>query len=149
MLFNQRYGPTFTVPRTVRAPVAARIADLSDPQAKMSKSAPVDARGVLRMPDGPDVIRRKVMRAVTVSRSDVRYDPVGQPGVSSLLETLAVCTGDSVDVLVGSYDSYGVLKQDTADAVVAELEPVPRWKRCPRGHDQRWDSGHLSLMWAR
>jgi len=62
MLFNQRYGPTFTVPRTVRAPVAARIADLSDPQVKMSKSAPVDARGVLRMLDGPDVIRRKVMR---------------------------------------------------------------------------------------
>ncbi|CAN5172820.1 hypothetical protein BH24ACT12_BH24ACT12_07220 [soil metagenome] len=42
--------------------MAARIADLSDPQVKMSKSAPVDARGVLRMLDGPDVIRRKVMR---------------------------------------------------------------------------------------
>lgn len=122
--FNHRYGPTFTVPRTVRAPVAARIGDLAHPRLKMSKSGPVDAGGVIRMLHGPDVIRRKIMRAVTDSRNRVAYDPVEQPGVSNLVESLAVCTGRSVEAVAESYDSYAALKQDTADAVVAELEPV-------------------------
>src|SRR5947208_2695372 len=62
--FNSRYGPTFTVPEAVNPPVAARLMDLTEPTVKMSKTAPSPA-GALRLLDAPDVLRRKVMRAVT------------------------------------------------------------------------------------
>ncbi|MGW2198481.1 tryptophan--tRNA ligase, partial [Streptosporangium sp. NPDC001682] len=91
--FNTRYNPTFTIPRAVNPPVAARIMDLASPGDKMSKSAPSTA-GVLRLLDEPDVLRRKVMRAVTDTDSVVSYDPDRKPGISNLLAILAACTGD-------------------------------------------------------
>ena len=128
--FNRQYGPTFTVPAPVREPVTERIADLADPTRKMSKTAPDDAAGVIRLLDSPDLIRRKVARAVTDSDSGqraVRYDPARKPGVSNLLTILAACTGVAhPSELDGSIDGYGRLKCDVADAVVAELEPVQR-----------------------
>ncbi|MFC6879593.1 MULTISPECIES: tryptophan--tRNA ligase [Actinomadura] len=121
--FNSRYGPTFTIPRAVNPPVAARIMDLSSPDAKMSKSAS-SAAGALRLLDDPDTLRRKVMRAVTDTGSDVTYDPARQPGVSNLLAILAACTGDRPDELAGRFDRYGTLKKAVADAVVDTLAPV-------------------------
>ncbi|HET8598935.1 MAG TPA: hypothetical protein VFL99_01325 [Segeticoccus sp.] len=122
--FNRAYGETFVVPQTVRAATAGRIRDLTDPTAKMSKSAPDDAAGVIRLLDDPSVVRRKVLRAVTDSGSEVRYDPAAKPGVSNLLEVLAACTGGDAAALAPAYHSYGALKKDTADAVVATLEPL-------------------------
>jgi tryptophanyl-tRNA synthetase len=121
--FNSRYGPTFTLPKAVNPPVAARIMDLAGPTGKMSKSAP-SAAGSLRLLDGPDVLRRKVMRAVTDTGGEVAYDPAGQPGVSNLLAILAACTGDEPETLSGQFSGYGELKQAVADAVVATLAPV-------------------------
>ncbi|MFB9677720.1 tryptophan--tRNA ligase [Streptosporangium vulgare] len=121
--FNTRYGPTFTVPRAVNPPVAARIMDLASPGDKMSKSAP-SAAGVLRLLDEPDVLRRKVMRAVTDTDSVVIYDPERKPGVSNLLAILAACTGDEPQRLAGRFDRYGELKEAVADAVVATLAPL-------------------------
>jgi tryptophanyl-tRNA synthetase len=122
--FNREYGDTFVVPQVARAALAARIADLADPVAKMSKSAALDASGVIRMRDEPRVIQRKVSRAVTDSESDVRYDPVARPGVSNLLDILAAVTGRDPTELAGSYTSYGELKKHTAEAVIAMLEPI-------------------------
>ncbi|MFI6511028.1 tryptophan--tRNA ligase [Streptosporangium sp. NPDC050855] len=121
--FNTRYGPTFTVPRAVNPPVAARIMDLTSPGDKMSKSAP-SAAGALRLLDEPDVLRRKVMRAVTDTDGVVSYDPDRKPGVSNLLAVLAACTGDEPRRLAGRFDRYGELKEAVADAVVATLAPV-------------------------
>ena len=75
---TRRYGETFIVPRAVTPPVAARVMDLQEPATKMSKSAALAAPGVLRLLDPPDVIRRKIARAVTDSGSDVTFDPAGQ-----------------------------------------------------------------------
>jgi tryptophanyl-tRNA synthetase len=124
--FNRTYGETFTVPAVARATHAHRVADLADPTRKMSKSAPDDAAGVIRMLDGPDLVRRKIARAVTDSLNAVAYDPATQPGVSNLLEILAAVTGEAPDALAGRYRSYGELKRACADAVVAVLEPVQR-----------------------
>jgi tryptophanyl-tRNA synthetase len=121
--FNTRYGATFTVPRVVNPPVAARLRDLSAPEAKMSKSAPSDA-GVLLLLDEPDVLRRKVMRAVTDSDTQVRYDPAAKPGVSNLLDVLAACTGGDPRRLAADFGRYGELKAAVADAVAATVAPI-------------------------
>jgi tryptophanyl-tRNA synthetase len=120
--FNRRYGPVFTLPSAVHPPMAARVMDLSDPGAKMSKS--VDSPGTIFLLDPVDVVRRKIMRAVTDSGSSVTYDPAAKPGVANLLAILSACTGTPVEDLTGG--SYGALKKDTADAVIARLEPLQR-----------------------
>lgn len=124
--FNRAYGPTFVVPELHRAPAAGRVRDLLNPTAKMNKSDPDDSGGVLRMLDSPQVLRRKVMRAVTDSGGDVRHDEAAKPGVTNLLEILAACTGAVPAEVAACYSSYGELKKDTADAVVTLLEPVQR-----------------------
>ncbi|GAA2381319.1 tryptophan--tRNA ligase 1 [Catellatospora methionotrophica] len=116
--FNSRYGQTFTVPVAVPAPVAARVMDLADPTAKMGKTNVVGT-GVISILDTPDVVRRKVMRAVTDSGDTVRRDRVNQPGVTNLLEIYQACTGSA-----GDFGSYGALKRETAEAVVAVLTPI-------------------------
>jgi tryptophanyl-tRNA synthetase len=122
--FNRTYGQTFVVPELRRAPIAGRVRDLQTPTAKMSKSDPDGAPGVLRMLDRPDVLRRKLMRAVTDSGTEVRHDAAAKPGVTNLLEILGACTDTLPAEVAARYTSYGDLKRDTSDAVVALLEPV-------------------------
>ncbi|MFF1639271.1 tryptophan--tRNA ligase [Streptomyces sp. NPDC058246] len=121
--FNQRYGHTFVVPRATRPEVAERVMNLQQPTSKMGKSDDVGP-GVVYLLDEPDVVRKKIMRAVTDSGRDVEYDPEGRPGVSNLLEILAACEGGNPEALGGVYESYGALKKDTAEAVVELLRPV-------------------------
>ena len=121
--FNTRYAPTFTVPTVVNPPVAARIMDLASPTDKMSKSAP-SATGVLRLLDPPEVLRRKVMRAVTDTDATVAYDPDLKHGVSNLLDILAACTGGDPHRLAGRFDRYSELKEAVADAVVGIVAPI-------------------------
>jgi tryptophanyl-tRNA synthetase len=80
--------------------------------------------GVVYLLDEPDVVRKKVMRAVTDSGREVVYDREERPGPANLLEILAACTGGNPEDLSGVYESYGSLKQDTAEAVVEVLRPV-------------------------
>lgn len=121
--FNGRYGRVFTVPEAIHPAAAARVMDLADPTAKMSKSSASDA-GTLLLLDPPDVLRRKVARAVTDSASTVGYDPATRPGVANLLEILAACTGSTPAALAGEFGSYGRLKAAVADAVIARIDPV-------------------------
>jgi tryptophanyl-tRNA synthetase len=120
--FNRRYGPVFALPRAIHPPAAARVMDLADPTAKMSKS--VDSPGTVFLLDPVDVVRRKIMRAVTDSGTEVMYDPAAKPGVSNLLAILSACTGTPVAEL--SAASYGALKREVADAVIALLEPLQK-----------------------
>jgi tryptophanyl-tRNA synthetase len=123
--FNRTYGEVFVVPELSQAVVAARVRDLATPTAKMSKDAPEDSMGAIRLLDPPDVVRRKVMRAVTDAGREVRYDVERQPGVANLLDILAACRGEADPAALGAgYSSYGALKRDVADAVVAVLEPL-------------------------
>jgi tryptophanyl-tRNA synthetase len=121
--FNSRYGQTFTLPKAVNPPVAARIMDLTEPTNKMSKSTS-SAAGSLRLLDEPDVLRRKVMRAVTDNDSEVVYDPARKPGVSNLLAILSACTDQDPNELATQFTRYGDLKKAVADAVVATISPV-------------------------
>ncbi|MFF4443105.1 tryptophan--tRNA ligase [Streptomyces sp. NPDC001621] len=121
--FNQRYGHTFVVPRATRPGVAARVMNLQDPTSKMGKSED-SGPGIVYLLDEPDVVRKKVMRAVTDSGRDVVYDRESRPGVANLLEILASCTDGDPEALACAYASYGALKKDTAEAVVEVLRPV-------------------------
>ncbi|MEU3737031.1 tryptophan--tRNA ligase [Streptomyces sp. NPDC032198] len=121
--FNQRYGHTFVVPRATYPKVAARVMDLQDPTSKMGKSGDAGA-GIVYLLDEPDVVRKKIMRAVTDSGSEVEYDREAKPGISNLLEILASCEGGNPEGLSGVYETYGALKKDTADAVVELLRPL-------------------------
>ncbi|WP_326821179.1 tryptophan--tRNA ligase [Streptosporangium sp. NBC_01756] len=119
--FNRLYGETFTVPEAVHPRVAARVMDLTTPTSKMGKSNGSTA-GTVYLLDPPADVRRKVMRAVTDSGTEVRYDPQDKPGVSNLLAVLAACSGRPVESL--AHETYGALKRDTAEAVVETLRPI-------------------------
>ncbi len=76
------------------------------------------------MLDPPDVVTRKIKRAVTDTDNEVRFDPVTKPGVSNLLSILAALTDKDPEALADGYQQYGPLKSDTADAVVEALAPI-------------------------
>jgi tryptophanyl-tRNA synthetase len=124
--FNARYGETFVVPDAYITKEAARILDLQDPTAKMSKSLP-DA-GTINLLDDPDVIVKKIRRAVTDAGTDIRYDPDNKPGVSNLLVILSAVTGAPVPTLEAGFagQGYGQLKNAVADAVVSFAEPFSK-----------------------
>ncbi len=121
--FNNRYGKTFVVPEGFIPKVGARVMDLQEPTRKMSKSES-SPQGTILLDDPPEVIERKVRRAVTDASSEVRYDPATKPGVSNLLELLAAATGGDPAKLAAGYPDYGSLKKDTAAALVEMLRPV-------------------------
>lgn len=123
--FNTRFGPALRVPRAHILPGVARIADLSDPTAKMSKSASPPA-GIISLFDEARVTAKKIRSAVTDTGRDVVYDPASKPGVSNLLGILAAVTEKPVAEVAAGYAGagYGELKKDVADAVTGTLEPI-------------------------
>jgi tryptophanyl-tRNA synthetase len=118
--FNNRYGPTFTVPKAVIQRSGARVMDLQDPTRKMSKSDGSSSGTILVLEDVAS-IAKKIKRAVT----DTEYDPK-RPGAANLLSILGASTGRSPDDLSENYSQYGPLKSDVTDAVIAVLEPIQR-----------------------
>ena len=120
--FNTRFGETFTVPAPYIVKDTAKVLDLQDPTAKMSKSLPA---GCVFLLDPPKTIEKKIKRAVTDSEAEVRFDPENKPGISNLLTILSAFTGRTIDDLVAEHADagYGRLKVATADAVVAFAEP--------------------------
>jgi tryptophanyl-tRNA synthetase len=123
--FNSRYGETFKIPEAAIPSAGARVMDLQHPTRKMSKSES-SPQGTINVLEPLRDVERKVMRAVTDSDNEVRYDVAAKPGVSNLLSILAACTGREPADLAGSYTQYGPLKKDTAAAVVATLEPIQK-----------------------
>jgi tryptophanyl-tRNA synthetase len=129
--FNQRFGETFVLPRAVVPAVGARVMDLQDPTAKMSKSS-ANQGGVVQILDDPSTIAHKFRRAVTDSESEVRFDPARKPGVSNLLQILAASTGQRPEDVAAGYTQYGPLKADAGDAVVEALRPIQKRRSCAR-----------------
>jgi len=124
--FNGRYGDTFVVPEPYIVRETAKILDLQDPAAKMSKSLP-DA-GTVNLLDDPALITRKIRRAVTDTGSDIRVDPEGKPGVTNLLNIHAAFTGRPAAETAAEFDGrgYGALKAAVAEVVVAFAEPFAK-----------------------
>lgn len=121
--FNSRYGQTFTVPTATFPDAGARVMDLQDPTAKMSKSED-GSPGTILVLDEPEAIEKKIRRAVTDPESEVRFDVAVKPGVSNLLSILGAATGRTPEEAAVGYRQYGPLKADTAAAVIDRLSPI-------------------------
>ncbi len=122
--FNHRYKKTFRLPEPYILESTAKITDLQDPTAKMSKSASSPG-GIVEMLDDPKVSAKKIRSAVTDSDAVVRFDEAEKPGVSNLLTIFSALTGTSIADLEQAYDGkgYGDLKKDLADVVVEFVTP--------------------------
>jgi tryptophanyl-tRNA synthetase len=122
--FNARFGETFVVPEPFILAETAKIYDLQDPRAKMSKSASTPG-GIIELLDDPAVSAKRIRSAVTDSGREVRFDENEKPGVSNLLSILSALTGRPVPELEQAYvgKGYGDFKRDVADAVVEFVTP--------------------------
>lgn len=123
--FNARYGTLFTVPEPYIPQVGARIMSLDDASKKMSKSNP-NPGSYISLLDEPDVIRKKISRAVTDSDREIRFDPQGKPEISNLMTIYANCSGLSLQEIEAKYAGigYGPFKKDLAECVVDVIEPL-------------------------
>ena len=143
--FNSRFGETFKVPEGVFPEEGARVRNLQEPKRLMSttRGAP---QGVVRMIDPPEVVRKKFKTAVTDSGTEVRHDPDEKPGVSNLIEIMAVATGRSIAEVEAQFDGqgYGAFKEGVAEAVVELFAPIQR-----RYEELRADEAELRRLLAR
>ena len=123
--FNHRFGDTFVIPKAVTPTSGARVMDLQNPTAKMSKSGDDDS-GVIYLLDEPSKIEKKFKRAVTDSDTEVVFDRERKPGVANLLEILAAATNTTPQKAAENYTRYGDLKSASADAVITMLAPIQK-----------------------
>jgi tryptophanyl-tRNA synthetase len=116
--FNSRYGETFVIPEPHILKETAKVSDLQEPTAKMSKSASSVA-GIVEMLDDPARSAKKIRSAVTDSGREVYYDEAAKPGVSNLLTIYSALSGRTVDDIAAQYDGrgYGELKKDLGELV--------------------------------
>ena len=123
--FNHRYGRTFVPPQPYILAEVAKIYDLQDPTAKMSKSSS-SPQGIVDVLDEPDAIRRKISRAVTDAGSGIQADETNKPGITNLLRIYSALAGEPVAGLESRYASagYGEFKKDLAEVVVDALAPI-------------------------
>ncbi len=123
--FNSRFSQTFVVPEVSIQKETAKIFDLQNPTAKMSKSGDAPA-GIIWMLDEPSLTAKKIKSAVTDAGREVRFDVAEKPGISNLLTIYSVLSGTPIPALEQSYEGkgYGDFKKDVADLVVETFEPI-------------------------
>jgi tryptophanyl-tRNA synthetase len=122
--FNSRYGETFKLPEAIYPEVGARVMDLQEPDRKMSTTGGTP-QGTIGLLDPPDTVRRKLRSAVTDSGNEVRRGE-DKPGITNLIDMMAVATGSTPEEIETRYDGtgYGKFKEEVAEAVVALLDPI-------------------------
>jgi len=123
--FNSRFGQTFTMPEAHILKETAKIYDLQNPTAKMSKSAQ-DPKGLINLMDDDTTISKKIKSAVTDTDANIKLDWENKPGVSNLLSIHSSISGESIISLEERFAGagYGVLKGEVADVVVNALGPI-------------------------
>lgn len=122
--FNSRFGETFEIPEVVILKETAKIYDLQNPEAKMSKSG--DPKGLVNIMDDSDSIMKKIKSAVTDTDGVIKFDREAKPGVSNLLGIHSAISGESIDALISHFDGkgYGDLKTEVGEVVLSVIEPI-------------------------
>src|SRR5262245_2545696 len=122
--FNHRYKKTFRLPEPYILKATAKITDLQEPTAKMSKSSSSPA-GIIELLDDPRASAKKIRSAVTDSGTEIRFDPEAKPGISNLLTIYSSLTATSIHDLEEAYAGrgYGDLKKELAEEVVDFVTP--------------------------
>lgn len=122
--FNNLYGETFKIPEPFIEKTGARIMGLQDPTSKMSKSSTL-ANDTILLIDTPEVIMKKIKKAVTDSEGIVKFDEKNKPGISNLMEIYGTITNKTMDEVEKEFEgeNYGTFKVAVANAIIKELEP--------------------------
>lgn len=117
--FNNQFSETFIVPDLIIKKEGAKIMSLTNPEKKMSKSD-TNENAKISLLDEPELARKKIMRAVTDSGSDIYYDLENKPAISNLLTIYAQLGNREIPRLVKDYKDkgYGDFKKDLAEVVV-------------------------------
>jgi tryptophan--tRNA ligase len=120
--FNNKYSYTFKMPEPMIPTTGAKIMDLQNPTKKMSKSSE-NVKGNIFLLDSEDVIRKKIMSAVTDSDNQVYYDPENKPGISNLLTIYSSLKNIDIKETEAHFKdyNYGSLKKEIADTVVEKI----------------------------
>lgn len=123
--FNKKYGDTFVIPEPLIRAEGTKIMDLQDPTKKMSKSSE-SQKGVIRILDDANTIRKKINSAVTDSIGKVNYDPENQPGVTNLINIYMSLSGKSKEEIVEEFAdaNYGTFKKAVGDLVAETFEKI-------------------------
>ncbi len=125
--FNKKFGDTFKIPNPLMTKEGTKIMDLVDPTKKMSKSSE-NQKGVIRLLDEPEVIRKKIMGATTDSDMKICFDVENKPGISNLINIYASLTGKTIKEVEDFFKDkkYGELKSCVADVVIQELSVIQK-----------------------
>jgi len=125
--FNSKYKEIFNIPKPEIIKSLAKINDLQDPTAKMSKSASSMA-GVIELLDSPEVTLKKFKSSVTDNGKEIKFDEKLKPGISNLLTIHSALSGKSVTDLESEFSGkgYGDFKAAVAEVVIAKLEPISK-----------------------
>ncbi len=123
--FNSKFNEIFNIPQPQIIKSLAKINDLQDPTAKMSKSASSMA-GVIELLDSPEVTLKKFKSSVTDDGKEVKFDEKSKPGISNLLTIHSALSGKSIQDLEGEFSGkgYGDFKAAVAEVVISKLEPI-------------------------
>ena len=123
--FNSRYSDTFTIPEPFIPKIGARIMSLQDPTKKMSKSD-TDLNNVITLLDKPDIIRKKLKRAVTDSGKRILFDPKKRLGVANLMNLYSGLTGLEISAIESHFDGkmYSDLKIELSELTIDTLKPI-------------------------
>ena len=123
--FNSKYKEIFNIPQAQIIKSLAKINDLQDPTAKMSKSAS-SMSGVIELLDAPELTLKKFKSSVTDDGKEVKFDEKGKPGISNLLTIHSALSGKSIQEIETEFagKGYGDFKSAVAEVVIAELEPI-------------------------
>ena len=123
--FNARFGETFVIPEPNIQEFGARIMALDNPTKKMSKSAESEASRIAILEDSA-VFKKKIMRAVTDTENEIRYDEENKPGVSNLLSIYSLFTGQKIDEVVSHFQGqgYGTLKKELVEVMTDKLGAI-------------------------
>jgi len=123
--FNSKYKEIFNIPQAQIIKSLAKINDLQEPTAKMSKSA-ASMSGVIELLDAPEVTLKKFKSSVTDDGKEVKFDEKSKPGISNLLTIHSALSGKSIEVIENEFagKGYGDFKSAVAEVVIAEIEPI-------------------------
>ena len=125
--FNSKYKEIFNIPKPEIIKSLAKINDLQDPTAKMSKSASSMA-GVIELLDTPEATLKKFKSSVTDNGKEIKFDEKLKPGISNLLTIHSALSGKSISDLESEFSGkgYGDFKAAVAEVVIAKLEPISK-----------------------
>jgi len=127
--FNQKFGQTFKIPQAKLPESGAKIMSLTQPTKKMSKTDPKESR--IGLFDEPEIIKEKIMKAVTDTGKIIKYDPKQKPGISNLLIIYSVCSGKTIKELEKKFKGrgYAEFKKSLANLLIDSLDIFRRKRK--------------------